>query len=112
MSIDQFPQNSATQRGRRRTALRLLATLAVMCLGAATLTAGVYAAFTDTESGGTQNITTGIVHVTLATPTGDHGSLSTYDPLGNAKAAVIISDDGTNWTPWTTYTSGAYLGRC
>jgi LysM repeat protein len=42
----------------------------------------------------------------------DHGSLSTYDPLGNAKAAVIISDDGTNWTPWTTYTSGAYQGRC
>jgi LysM repeat protein len=42
----------------------------------------------------------------------DHGSLSTYDPLGNAKAAVVISDDGTNWTPWTTYTSGAYLGRC
>ena len=42
----------------------------------------------------------------------DHGSLSTYDPLGNAKAAVIISDDGGNWTPWTTFTSGAYLGRC
>lgn len=42
----------------------------------------------------------------------DHGSLSTYDPLGNAKAAVIISDDGTNWTPWTTFTSGAYRGRC
>jgi hypothetical protein len=42
----------------------------------------------------------------------DHGSLSTYDPLGNAKAAVIISADGTNWTPWTTFTSGAYLGRC
>jgi LysM repeat protein len=42
----------------------------------------------------------------------DHGSLSTYDPLGNAKAAVIISDDGADWTPWTTFTSGAYLGRC
>ena len=42
----------------------------------------------------------------------DHGSLSTYDPLGNARAAVIISADGTNWTPWTTYTSGLYLGRC
>jgi LysM repeat protein len=42
----------------------------------------------------------------------DHGPLSTYDPLGNAKAAVIISDDGTNWTPWTTFTSGAYHGRC
>ena len=42
----------------------------------------------------------------------DHGTLSTYDPLGNAKAAVMISGDGTNWTPWTTYTSGAYQGRC
>ena len=31
---------------------------------------------------------------------------------GNAKAAVIISDDGGNWTPWTTFTSGAYRGRC
>jgi LysM repeat protein len=42
----------------------------------------------------------------------DHGSLSTYDPMGNAKAAVIISADGTDWTPWTTYTSGLYIGRC
>ena len=42
----------------------------------------------------------------------DHGSLSTYDPMGNAKAAVVISADGTNWTPWTTYTSGVYIGRC
>ena len=42
----------------------------------------------------------------------DHGSLSTYVPMGNAKAAVIISDDGTDWTPWTTYTSGRYIGQC
>jgi LysM repeat protein len=42
----------------------------------------------------------------------DHGSLSTYNALGNAKAAVIISGNGTNWTPWTTFTSGAYRGRC
>jgi LysM repeat protein len=42
----------------------------------------------------------------------NHGTLSTYDPLGNAKAAVIISDNGTNWNPWTTFTSGAYRGRC
>jgi Lysozyme like domain len=42
----------------------------------------------------------------------DHGSLSTYNPLGNARAAVVISDDGRNWTPWTTFTSGAYRGRC
>jgi LysM repeat protein len=42
----------------------------------------------------------------------NHGSLSTYDPLGNAKAAVFLSDDGANWTPWTTFTSGAFEGRC
>jgi len=41
-----------------------------------------------------------------------NGALSTYDPYGNARAAVIMSADGTNWSPWTTYTSGAYAGRC
>jgi LysM repeat protein len=41
-----------------------------------------------------------------------NGSLSTYDPYGNARAAVIMSGNGTNWSPWTTYTSGAYAGRC
>ena len=42
----------------------------------------------------------------------DHGALSTYDAFGNARAAVIISDDGTNWSPWTTFVDGAYLGKC
>lgn len=32
-------------------------------------------------------------------------------PLANAKAAVAISGDGSNFTPWTTYTSGAYLNH-
>jgi len=41
-----------------------------------------------------------------------HGSLSTYDPYGNARAAILISGNGSNWSPWTTYTSGAYHGRC
>jgi len=41
-----------------------------------------------------------------------HGSLSTYDPIGNAKAAVIISDDGLNWTPWVTFNTGLYKGQC
>jgi LysM repeat protein len=44
---------------------------------------------------------------------GSHGPrLATYDPLGNAKAAILISSNGRNWYPWTTYTSGAYRGRC
>jgi LysM repeat protein len=41
-----------------------------------------------------------------------NGSLATYDPLGNARAAIILSRNGTNWSPWTTYTSGAYRSRC
>jgi LysM repeat protein len=42
----------------------------------------------------------------------NHGSLSAYDPLGNAKAAVFLSGDGRNWSPWTTFTTGAFRGRC
>jgi len=44
---------------------------------------------------------------------GGHGpAMATYDPIGNARAAIAISSNGTNWRPWTTYTSGAYHGRC
>jgi len=44
---------------------------------------------------------------------GSHGpSMATFNPMGNAKAAIAISDDGHNWGAWTTYTSGAYAGRC
>lgn len=41
-----------------------------------------------------------------------NGALATFSAYGNARAAVILSQDGTNWNPWTTYTSGAYSGRC
>ena len=41
-----------------------------------------------------------------------NGTLSTYDAYGNARAAIILSNNGTNWSPWTTYVSGAYAGRC
>lgn len=37
-----------------------------------------------------------------------HGALSTHDPLGNARAAVRISNNGRNWRPWATFNSGAY----
>lgn len=43
---------------------------------------------------------------------GSHGALASLDPIANAKAAVIISGNGSNWTPWTTFVSGAYIGRC
>jgi hypothetical protein len=41
-----------------------------------------------------------------------NGALATFDAYGNARSAITLSDDGTNWSPWTTYTSGAYAGRC
>jgi hypothetical protein len=41
-----------------------------------------------------------------------HGPLASYDPVANAKAAIAISADGTDWSPWTTYTDGAYLSYC
>jgi hypothetical protein len=31
-----------------------------------------------------------------------------YDPNVNARAMFKISNGGTNWRPWTTYTSGRY----
>ena len=44
---------------------------------------------------------------------GGHGpAMATYNPIGNAKAAIAISSNGTNWRPWTTYVTGAYRGRC
>jgi LysM repeat protein len=65
------------------------------------------------ESGGNQY---------ALSPTDDYGywqinashgpAEATFNPIGNAKAAIAISYDGTNWDAWTTYTSGAYAGRC
>ena len=44
---------------------------------------------------------------------GGHGpALATFNPIGNARAAIAISSNGTNWGPWTTYITGAYHGRC
>ena len=43
---------------------------------------------------------------------GVHGAMATYNPIGNARAAIAISGNGSNWRPWTTYVTGAYRGRC
>lgn len=55
-------------------------------------------------------------------PTSDYGywqinvshgpDMASFDPNTNARAAIEISDDGTNWEPWTTYRTGAYEGQC
>jgi LysM repeat protein len=41
-----------------------------------------------------------------------NGSLATFSAYGNARAAITLSDDGSNWSPWTTYETGAYSGQC
>ena len=38
--------------------------------------------------------------------------ITTFSPLGNAKATAAISDDGRDWNPWTAFVTGAYQGRC
>jgi LysM repeat protein len=43
---------------------------------------------------------------------GVHGAMATYNPIGNARAAIAISGNGSSWRPWTTYVTGAYRGRC
>ncbi len=43
---------------------------------------------------------------------GSNGALATFNAYGNARSAIVLSDDGSNWNAWTTYHSGAYEGRC
>lgn len=38
-----------------------------------------------------------------------HGYLSTFSIPGNARAAVIISSGGKDWSPWVTWKKGAEL---
>ncbi|HEX4829954.1 MAG TPA: LysM peptidoglycan-binding domain-containing protein [Trebonia sp.] len=64
------------------------------------------------ESGGNPNAHSPTNDYGLWQINGVHGAMATYDPVRNAKAAISISGDGSNWRPWTTYTSGAYRGKC
>jgi hypothetical protein len=41
-----------------------------------------------------------------------HGSLSTFGAYANARSAVLISNNGRDWSPWVTYDTGAYQGKC
>lgn len=65
----------------RRFSKRIALSGAVVLAGVTTV-GGVFANFIDTATGGPQPISTGQVHMVLATPTGDHGSL-TVGPINN-----------------------------
>lgn len=74
--------------------------------------ANIAAAIAMAESGGNSTATcvdsNGSVDRGLWQINSVHGSQSTYDPMGNARAAISISNNGANFSAWTTYTSGAY----
>ncbi len=64
------------------------------------------------ESGGNPNAISPTDDFGLWQINGSHGSMATLNPAGNARSAVSISSDGRDWGPWTTFTSGAYRGKC
>jgi len=64
------------------------------------------------ESGGNPNAVSPTDDFGLWQINGSNGSLATLDALQNARSAITLSDDGSNWGPWTTYHSGAYFGKC
>jgi hypothetical protein len=70
--------------------------------------ADVAAAAATAESSGNPDATGPVGEKGLWQIALSHGSLATYDPLGNARAAIQLSSGGTNWRPWcTAYTDGA-----
>jgi LysM repeat protein len=64
------------------------------------------------ESGGNPNAVSPTDDFGLWQINASNGALATLSPSGSARSAVILSQDGTNWSPWTTFTSGAFRGRC
>jgi hypothetical protein len=80
--------------------------------GGSSGTAFMAAEIAMAESGGNPNAVSPTDDFGLWQINGSHGSMATLNPLGNAKSAISISGDGSNWGAWTTYTSGAYSGKC
>jgi LysM repeat protein len=64
------------------------------------------------ESGGNPNAISPTDDFGLWQINASNGSLATLNTYQNARSAIILSDDGTNWNPWTTYRTGAYYGQC
>jgi LysM repeat protein len=80
--------------------------------GGAPWAAVTAASIAEAESGGRQYATGSVGERGYWQINPVNGALSTYDAYGNARSAVIMSRDGTNWHPWTTWVDGAYAGRC
>jgi hypothetical protein len=64
------------------------------------------------ESGGNPNAISPTADFGLWQINESNGSLATLNVYQNARSAIILSHNGTNWDPWTTYHIGAYYGQC
>jgi LysM repeat protein len=64
------------------------------------------------ESSGNPNAISPTADYGLWQINASNGALATLNPFDNAKSAITLSDDGTNWGPWTTFTTGVYAGKC
>ena len=80
--------------------------------GAAFMAAEIARAESGGPQGATDNNANGTTDRGYWQVNSIHGALSTYDPAGNARAAVQLSSDGADWSPWVTYATGAYRGQC
>ena len=80
--------------------------------GAAFMAAEIATAESSGQQYSTNHNTNGTVDRGYFQINSTWGTLSTYDPAGNARAAIQISHDGSDWTPWMTYDSGVYQGKC
>lgn len=64
------------------------------------------------ESGGNPNAVSPTDDYGLWQVNASNGALATLSPAGSAHSAVVLSGDGTDWSAWTTFRTGAYAGRC
>lgn len=80
--------------------------------GGSKVAAPIAAAIAMAESGGdsqaSNSNTNGSIDRGLWQINSVHGAQSTFDVAGNVKAAISISNNGTNWQPWVTFMTGAY----
>lgn len=71
------------------------------------------AAIAMAESGGNPNAqnsanSNGTIDRGLFQINSVHGAQSTFDLASNIRAAIQISNNGSNWQPWSTFSNGAY----
>lgn len=75
---------------------------------AAPMAAAIAMAESRGESTATNQNTNGTTDRGLWQINSVHGAQSTYDVVANTKSAIAISNNGTDWSPWSTFKNGAY----